>query len=167
MLIVRDIFHGIQSHFKARATEWIMAFPTSMVAFGLAIQPDMFSRSPSYNAVSSWASERTWMWVILFCFFVRMVALVVNGTFRSFKHSPHLRVSASFVCFNFWAWLSYGFFDAFFESHGAFFPAPAALTFCMIEGLNIYRATTDIGVHHSELKGAGLWTGRRYPFRKS
>lgn len=165
MIIVRNIFDGIQSHFKVRVTEWIMVFPTAMMAFGLSLQPDMFSKSPSYNAVSQWANESTWMWIILVCFFARTLALVVNGTFRSFRHSPHLRVMASFICFNFWAWLSYGFLYAFLFHDGAFFSIPASITLCMVEGLNIFRGTNDIGSHHTELKRAGKWTGKRFPFR--
>ena len=164
MIIVRDIFDGIQSHFRARVTEWIMAFPTGAVAMGFAIQPDMFSKSPSYNAVSQWGNERTWMWLILFCFFVRMGALVVNGTFRSFRLSPHLRVTASFICANFWAWMSYGFLYAFVYYGGAWFPFPAATALCMIEGLNIFRGASDIGAHHVEMKRAAKWTGR-FPSR--
>lgn len=166
MIIVRDIFSGIQHHFKARVTEWIMAFPTGAMALGLSLDPNMFSHTPSYNAVTQWASGWTWMWVILFCFFARMGALVVNGTFRGFRHSPHLRVIASFTCFNFWAWLSYGFLTAFIFHGGSFPVVPATISLCMIEGLNIFRGTSDIALQHAELKRAGQWTGRRYPSRK-
>lgn len=158
MLVVR-VFEGIQSHFKARMTEWIMTFPTAAIAFGLIIQPDMF-KDPSFSSVARWGSERTWMWLILFCFFARTVALVVNGTFEGFRHSPHLRVLASLICFNFWAWFSVGFLGGYLLHGGSFFNVPACFTLCMIEGLNTFRATTDIGHQHRELKRAGKWNGK-------
>lgn len=159
MLILRMI-DGIQSHFKARMTEWIMAFPTGATAFGFMVQPDMFSKSPSYGGIASWATEYVWLWVFLFCFTIRMVALVVNGTFEAFRHSPHLRVLASVICFNAWGWFTGGFLNAYLNGRGAFLIVPACLTLCMIEGLNTFRATTDIALQHNDRKRAGKWTGR-------
>lgn len=166
MLILRMI-DGIQSHFKARMTEWIMAFPTGATAFGFMVQPDMFSQSRGYSFIAAWASEQVWMWLILICFCLRMVALVVNGTFEGFRLSPHMRVAASVICFNFWAWFSGGFLSAYLFRDGAFFSIPACMTLCMIEGLNIFRGTTDIALHHDELRRAGKWTGRGSQSKKS
>lgn len=159
MIFIR-MFDGIQSHFKARMTEWIMAFPTGATALGFMIQPDMFSHSVSYQSIADWGTEKVWMWLIFSCFIVRMVALVVNGTFDGFRHSPHLRVAASVICFNFWAWFALGFLSAFLFRNGAFFQVPACMTLCMIEGLNTFRGTSDIAHHHTELRRAGKWTGR-------
>lgn len=161
MIIVRDIALGIQGHFHARMTEWIMSIPTAMTAFGFYIQPDMFSISPSYNVIGYWATEQTWMLIITFCYFARMAALVINGTFQQFRHSPHIRVTASVICLQFWGWITYGFLIAFLLGEGAFFAVPVCFTLSMIEGLNVYRGMSDVRAHHEDLKRTGRW--KQYP----
>lgn len=144
MIVLRRIGDGILGHFHIRLTEWTMVLPAVLMGVALTQQQDMFDISRSYAMLASWAEEIIWGIIVMFCGMVRLIALIVNGTFRSFKKSPHLRFFASFVCSAFWFQFAYGFTIAAIY-HGGAWSGPAAYwTLATFEFINLYRSWTDI-----------------------
>lgn len=145
MIVVRSLGHGIRSHFQIRLTEWVMLYPAVFMAMALLLQPNMFETSKSYNVIAGWAQEGVWAIVVLLCAVIRLSALVVNGTFENFRFSPHLRLSAAVVSIIFWSQFTLGFLSAALF-HGGAWSAPIIYsTVCLLELVNIYRTSADIG----------------------
>ena len=153
-LIVR-IYHGVVDHFVIRLTEWAMLWPSFWIWFGLQNDPNMFNKSPAFVSMASWASEETWSAVFGLVMFARLIALAVNGTFREFKYSPHIRAGASLFGAIFWSIAAVGFLQAYFNgaamSAFAMWSTPA-----VIEWMNIWRSGLDIGRQASRNENARL-----------
>lgn len=151
MIILRRVYHGVTEHFPLRVAEWVMLWPAIGVWLALYFFPKMFSTSPEFATLASWADEGTWSVVIGLCGACRLGALTVNGTFRTFSFSPHFRAAASAIGAIIWFQYSLGFFMAFASSDGAL---PGALmgsigwaTMVVIEVFNTHRSWSDIGKH--------------------
>lgn len=143
MIIARRIADGIYAHFPIRFTEWIMIWPALGMGMALFFQTDMFTTSPSYETVGRWADEGTWSTAVLICAIVRLLALIVNGTFRSFRYSPHLRLLASVVGMLFWSQFTVGFLSAALFGAGAWSGVVAYSTMLIMEFANFYRSQVD------------------------
>ncbi|ORE94093.1 hypothetical protein ATO13_08466 [Stappia sp. 22II-S9-Z10] len=144
MLIVRRMAHGVRAHFQVRVTEWAMVYPTLGMSLALMVQPDMFETSPSFAELGRWASEGAASCIAMLCALVRFAALVVNGTFRSFPYSPHLRATASLIGAAFWWQVALGFALAAIEGQGAWSAVVAYSTLLILEAVNISRSFADI-----------------------
>lgn len=144
MVIVR-LGRGIHDHFHTRLTEWIMAYAAIGMWLAFQAQPNMLVSSPSFFVLERWAHQPTWSALVLSCGLARLVALTVNGTFQSFRYSPHLRVAASLLGIAFWSQFTLGFIIAFLEGPSAFSAVIAYSTFCLAELANVYRSWSDIG----------------------
>lgn len=143
MIIVRRITDGISAHFPIRFTEWIMVWPTVFMGIALWLQADMFETAPSYHKVAQWADESTWATMVLICAVVRLLALVVNGTFHSFRYSPHFRLVASLVGMAFWSQFTVGFLNAAVFYGGSWSEVVAYSTMLVMEFANFYRSLVD------------------------
>lgn len=104
MIAIR-IVSGVTEHFQARLSEWVLS--SILVALGIVIaQPDqMFERAPSLKMLTLVAPEMTWAWVCLLTGMVRLLALVVNGTFADSAYgrfSPHVRGTLAFFSCLIW-----------------------------------------------------------------
>ena len=148
-LIIVRLGRGIHEHFHIRLSEWIMVYPALGMWFAFQYQPEMFSTSPSFETLRHWANEHTWGVLCLWCGVARLIALTVNGTFRAFSYSPHMRIAASFIGVAFWSQFSLGFLTASLAGNGAFSAVVAFSTFCLLELANVYRSWSDIGVQRS------------------
>lgn len=144
MLIVRRITHGIVGHFPIRISEWTMIYPTIGMGLALKEQPDMFTTSQSFATIQNIASEMTLSVIVLICALIRLIALVVNGTFQGFGISPHLRLFASMVGLVFWSQFALGFLDAALFKGGAWSAVIAYSTFVIFEYVNAYRSWSDV-----------------------
>lgn len=143
MIVVR-MAAGVRNHFQIRATEWLMLFPSVGLGAIMIEQEGLFSTSPSFATVASWAHESTWAVIVLLCALTRLVALGVNGTFQGFGISPHLRLFASLVGAVFWSQYCLGFALSAFFGNGAWTAPLFCATFVLMEILNISRSCSDI-----------------------
>ncbi|MDO6587320.1 hypothetical protein Q4543_17550 [Salipiger sp. 1_MG-2023] len=143
-VIVVRLKDGVRNHFPMRVTEWIMVWPCLWMGAALNWQPTMFDTSASYSSLASWLDERQWALIVLCCAIVRLVALIVNGTFQAFPYSPHLRILASAVSAMFWFQFSLGFTLSAFAG-GGLSAVAAYSTFVLLEGVNVVRASEDLG----------------------
>lgn len=145
MLVVKRIGRGVASHFPVRASEWLMICPTFGMGLALMLQPAMFDTSPSFSVLSRWADEAIWSTLAILCAVLRLVALVVNGTFARFPYSPHLRAFASFAGAGLWGQFTLAFTSAALAGGGSLSPVVAYSTFLLAEFLNIWRSFADLG----------------------
>lgn len=145
MLIVRRITRGVVDHLPIRVSEWVMVHPTLWMGTALMLQPDMFETSPSFAELARWADESVWSSIAILCAVVRFAALVVNGTFRGFTFSPHLRACASFAGVAFWSQFTLGFAAAAAHGEGAWSAVVAYSTLLLLELVNVHRSFADIG----------------------
>ena len=155
MILLRT-WHGIANHFPVRVSEWIMAYPALAMAAALRLQPDMFDLSPSFHALATWGDETSWSVVVLLCGTMRLVALTVNGTFHAFRYAPHLRILASVVCGLFWSQFCLGVMQAAVGGTGPWSGVVAYSTLALIELMNVYRGSADVGAWMRSVRNAGV-----------
>ncbi|WP_386681801.1 hypothetical protein [Loktanella sp. R86503] len=111
----------------------------------LSLQDDLFSVSPSFAQLSQWADQPVWACIVTVCAIIRVLALIVNGTFAGFRYSPHIRAGASLVSMLFWSQFCLGFLIAAVSGEGAWTAVPAYSTFVLAELANLFRSGSDIG----------------------
>lgn len=144
MIILRRVYDGVADHFKIRASEWIMLWPAFGLWAALQFSPDMFDTSPSFSVLASWGEESTWSFVVVAAGLARLGALTVNGTFRGFTFSPHIRAAASVIGAGVWSQVSLGFAAAAIVSGGAPSGAIAWSTLVWLEVINTHRSLADV-----------------------
>lgn len=104
MLVIR-IISGIKNHFPTRVMEWALA--VIMINWGIRLltSDNVLELFPSFANMGAIMSESHWG---LFCVIVgalRLLSLVINGTFSGTlysKYSPHLRGLSAALCAFFW-----------------------------------------------------------------
>lgn len=143
-LVVR-VYRGIADHLPQRWTEWVMLWPSFGMWMALQIQPDMFTTSPSFAQVSAWASESTWSIIFGVAMVLRFGALFINGTFRGFEFSPHIRAATSLSGVLVWSQISLGFLTAFLFGGGALSGFVAWSLPVILELVNTWRSWKDVG----------------------
>lgn len=143
MIIVR-VATGIREHFPQRVSEWLMTAAILGWAAVLASDAQTFEVSPSFAILAAYGSEARWAWVCFLVGMVRLTALVVNGTFRRFRYSPHLRGAASFIACVFWGQIALGVTLAWWDG-GSGTGVVAYSTFMALECWNLFRAWADVG----------------------
>ncbi|WP_024585987.1 hypothetical protein [Aliihoeflea sp. 2WW] len=149
MIIVR-VYRGVADHFPIRMSEWVMLWPALGLWIGLQLSPDMFETSNSFAYLAHWADERTWAAIIGLCGLMRLSALTINGTFKGFAFSPHIRAAASIVGAAIWSQVSLGFLMAWMNVGGAPSGAVAWSTMVLLEIMNTYRSWSDVGKNAAE-----------------
>lgn len=136
---------GIQAHYPFRKNEWRMVIPATLLGAALLFQDGMFETSRSFSALAQTMPQEAWGVALLVYAFVRLVALTVNGSFESFRYSPHMRVFASVVGMIFWGWFGWGFLSAAIYAGGALSAVIVYLTIVFpIEIENALNALADI-----------------------
>ena len=143
-MIILRIADGIYEHFPARVSEWIMTCAILGWSAVLAADPLTFSTSPSFSVLATYAGETGWSFICLAVGLLRLSALIVNGTFRTFRYSPHLRGVASVIACVFWGQIALGVFVAWWLG-GSGTGVIAYSTFMVIELWNLFRAWADVG----------------------
>ncbi|UIJ73384.1 hypothetical protein [Aurantimonas sp. HBX-1] len=76
---------------------------------------------------------------------LRLAALTINGTFKGFAFSPHIRALASVVGVAIWSQVSLGFLMAFLAGGGAPSGVIGWSTMVLLEIMNVYRSWSDVG----------------------
>nr|CAD6602637.1 hypothetical protein RKHAN_01176 [Rhizobium sp. Khangiran2] len=145
MIVLRRVYDGVADHFKIRASEWVMLWPAFGLWFVLQLDPDMFTTSPSFAVLADWGEESTWAWFLFGCGLARLFALTINGTFRGFVFSPHIRATASLIGAAVWSQVSLGFLMAWLTAGGAPSGVIGWSTMVLLEIVNTHRSWADVG----------------------
>lgn len=143
MSVVRRLISGITDHFPIRRSEWGMTFAACGMAFVLNNQHDVFAISPAFSVLAQQADQTTWLAIVSIIAVVRVIALVVNGTFTSFRYSPHLRMFASILGFIFWTQYAMGIAIAAWKTGSSTTGIVAYGVFCYFEMCNTYQSSKD------------------------
>ncbi len=143
-MIVLRIATGIREHFPARVSEWIMTAAILAWSAVLSSDPCTFATSQSFRVLVGYADEATWSTNCLLVGLVRLTALIINGTFKQFGYSPHLRGTASIIARVFWGQIALGVLIAWWLG-GSGTGVVAYSTFMVIELWNLFRAWADVG----------------------
>lgn len=144
-MIILRVYRGVADHFPIRVSEWIMVWPAIGLWFGLQLDPVMFAKSSSFAFLAAWGDESTWASIVGLCAVCRLAALTINGTFKGFAFSPHIRAAASLIGVAIWSQVSLGFLMAFLVSGGAISGVIAWSTFVIAELWNVVRSWDDVG----------------------
>jgi hypothetical protein len=144
-MIILRLAGGIRQHFGMRVTEWIMTGALFGWSAVLAGSDHTFAVSPAFSELARYGDEHFWSNVCLVAGFVRLIALTVNGTFKGFRYSPHLRALASVVACVFWGQIELAVTVAWIGGAGAGTGTIAYGTFMAIEAWNLFRAWADVG----------------------
>lgn len=105
MNFLDHVFSSLKETFPARASEWALA--TILFGWGLALSsnPTLFTISPSYDGLEGLAKQSTWAWLCLLGGGLRLVFLIINGSWR---RTPHLRAASAFATCFFWGQITIG-----------------------------------------------------------
>lgn len=116
MMVLR-VVSGMKDHFKLRLPEW--GFAGMMMAYGSTLiwnhnhNINTFLLSTGYATMASLAPAVVWGWAICVVSGVRLLALILNGTFGWFKSiSPIVRSITSGLSAFVWALIAVGIWFA-------------------------------------------------------
>lgn len=110
-MVVLRVIRGIHDHFPARASEWALSVMLFNLGLILALPRQTLQESPSLSGLARIASEDVWAWALLIIGSVRLMALVINGTFVHTTYgrwSPHVRAFLAFASCFFWMQITVG-----------------------------------------------------------
>lgn len=151
MRLVTRVVVGITEHFPIRVSEWIMSYVLAGIGLGLCLIPNAFDASATYSEMdrqfsnSPLGSEYTWGLICLGAATIRLIALVVNGTFKDhFPYSPHLRGVATMVSAYVWGQILLGVVVSFMENGGGWTGIPVYSGIMMLEAWNLFRSWVDV-----------------------
>lgn len=146
MIVLRTLAHGVIAHAGVRFTEWLGAVPLLGIGTVLYLQPSVFRTTPSFSSLSDWFSEAIWTNIILGVAVGRLLALLINGSFDSFRHSPTIRFAASCVAALFWMLFTVGVYTAWRDAGGSPTGVVAYGALMMLEIRNVYVSRVDMTV---------------------
>lgn len=108
--IILRIGGGIADHFKLRVAEWFATL--LLLQFGLIIiaTPNVFSITPGFRVMAEWADQSVWGFGCLAVGGAHFAALTINGTFRGFRYSPHIRALACALACYLWLQITLGIY---------------------------------------------------------
>lgn len=97
-------------HFRARRTEWLLAFVSLTLGITYLVTPGLFEQ-PAYELMLRHMSQTDWGITISVLASVRLAMLAING---GWSVSPHFRVVGAFLTAGLWLvlFLSQNFVDA-------------------------------------------------------
>jgi hypothetical protein len=144
LIIVRRVFTGVVESFPVRASEWLLSIAMIWWGFILLDETPIFASSPVYGPMASLFAEETWGLMAVLAGFVRLLALVINGTFSGTLYSfysPHIRCTMSFITCFIWAQISLGF-----QASGVVTTGMAVYPILfLLDAWNAVRAAGDAG----------------------
>ena len=110
--IVRDmivrVVRGSTHNFALRVGDWLLASTLASLGFILSQDPAAVDGNPAYDLMQRIAPTANFGFVCMAVGFVRLTALFINGTFRAFRFSPHVRFMMSMVSIFVWFQLALG-----------------------------------------------------------
>lgn len=149
-MIILRLVGGIREHFGMRVTEWIMTASLFAWSAVLATSGERFAASPAFAQLARYGDGVFWSNICLVAAFVRLVALVINGTFRQFQYSPHGRAVASMLACIFWGQIVLAVTLAYLAGNSLGTGTIAYGTFMAIEMWNFFRAWADVGARKAK-----------------
>lgn len=99
------LYHGIMDHFHLRVICWFMSVNILCYGHTLYVFPNVFAqpdRSFLYANLSRLASQHVWALLCIFVGVMRLFALIINGSFPTFRLSPYIRAIGSALSAIFW-----------------------------------------------------------------
>lgn len=144
-MIVLRLAQGVQKHFAARRSEWALAFGLTGWGYVVAKPSILFTTVPAYSYMAQMASEATWGRGALIIGMLRILALIINGTFPGTiygEYSPAVRGVFSFASCFVWASITIGLFASTADAPGSFIYL--FVCFCL-DFTNGYSAMQDFG----------------------
>ena len=94
------LVRGSTHNFTLRVSDWLMALMLASLGLVLRAQPSMFDAPHGFAVLAQMGTAEDWDDVFLLLGSVRLLALFVNGTFDTFRFSPHVRFVFSMAsCF--------------------------------------------------------------------
>lgn len=134
MIAVR-VARGVKNHFVGRNPEWLLAILCFGLGFRLLGAENTFDSSPSFAVMKSIASENHWGVGMVIIGGLRLIALTVNGTFKTFaRFSPFVRTVMSMLTAFVWFAIGVGFYNANPAGWGWF-------TYFIVMAMDIISAT--------------------------
>jgi hypothetical protein len=152
-VIVLRLAHGVQQHFSARRSEWALAFGMTGWGYVVSKPASLFTTSPAYSAMANMAAEPTWGYSAFGLGLLRVLALIINGTFPGTiyaNHSPFVRGVAAYLSCFLWAAITLGLFATPSDAPGAFI----YLVLFGLDFANGYTAMHDYGLLRGARKNA-------------
>lgn len=140
------IVEGVAEHFPVRVGEWIMA--ASMIAWAWVVwlEPDTFERSTTLTMLARIADPQMWSTICVTAGFTRLIALLINGTFRQrFKYSAHLRGLAALLACFIWGQITLQILVGYMRFDGILIGAVPYGTLMLLDMWNLFRAWADVG----------------------
>ena len=154
MIVLRRLAHGVWDHAGGRFTEWLGVIPLLGIGAALHLQADTLWTTPSFAKLALWATAAIWTIIILTVANLRLFALLINGTFRQFQHSPTIRFAASCVASLFWMLFTMGILSAWWDAGGSPTGIVAYGTLLCLELRNAYVSRVDMAATR-EVRNAG------------
>ena len=111
-MVILRLAQGVTSHFRLRVGEWLcgaMLFAWGALVYAPAAT---FENSLAFDVMAQIGSEATWGSAVMTVGTLRLMALIINGTFAAFPYAAHARaVTAMLGCFV-WLQVSLGFWES-------------------------------------------------------
>jgi hypothetical protein len=144
-LIIVRMARGVTDHFPARRAEWVLS--AMLFGWGIVLAPtstDVFSTSHSFDGLAALAPEWVWAWICFSIGLIRLLALLINGTFADTwygQRSPHVRGSLALLSCFIWTMISIGIYNSEISTTGlVVYPGLLFLEFT-----NVKEAWQDAG----------------------
>ena len=149
--LLRRLLRGAMHHLALRIGDWFMSSIVLSLGLVLLTHREMFDVHPQYIFLKQYGSVGSWGWACVTVGGARVAALFVNGTFRSFRFSPHMRFAmATLTCF-LWFQITLGLIATHTPTMTlALFP-----NLLLFDLYNVFLAASEAGVVERRYKNAG------------
>lgn len=140
--VAQRVARGVTKHFKLRVAEWFTSAALFQLGWTLLTPPPTFGTNPAWDVLAHWASEGVWGGACVAVGGTRLMALTINGTFPSFRWSPHIRCVTAFLACFVWFQILLGLWltGLSLASVGTF------RLLLLLEFWNVYRAAIETGI---------------------
>jgi hypothetical protein len=106
--VVARVMGGASHNITLRIGSWFLSMMLTSWGLLLLIHPILFL-GPGYIGLIRLAPEVVWGWSAMTIGLIRLVALIINGTFISFRWSPHVRFVMDVLSCFIWFQITLGF----------------------------------------------------------
>jgi len=139
---VMRLAKGAAHNFAIRVSDWFASWVMLTFGFVVMLYPRVFDGNPWYGLLENLAPPATWGLVCWAIGMARVGALTVNGTFPSFRWSPHLRFMMAMTSCFVWFQITLGLIIAQLPTIGiAVFPH-----LFVFDLYNVFLAASEAGV---------------------
>jgi len=140
-MILARIATGITKHLPARASEWALALILLIWALNCSFTPGYLDR-PAWQMLAAHGSQLLWGCAALIVAVLRLLALIINGTFADTawsRRSPHVRAAMAFLSCFFWLSQALSIWATGTTATGL----SASAVYFALDIYNIVRTSTD------------------------